>query len=128
MAHFKRIVVNEPFLLSIVEAKNNPRRLATIIKNASPQNFVALAEIFKNLKHIPLTQAEKYRFCERRAAIKTFIKQKTKCAVRRSICLKRTLQTGSGVNQVGGILPLLPLVASLGTFLLSLFRKNNKKS
>jgi hypothetical protein len=124
MASFKRILANASFLRSIVQAKNNPRKLVRIIKQASSSNLLALVEILKNLKRIPLLQAEKYQFCQRREAIKQFIKKNTKCAVRKSICLKRTLQTGSGKNQVGGIFPILPIIAGIGTLLASLSRKD----
>jgi hypothetical protein len=115
----KRISENERFLRAIVKARNNPPLLKRIIKAAGPQHLHSLAEIVKNLKHIPLTEKEKVEYCKRRQALKTFIRKKSTCAVRKSICLKRNVQKGKGKNQTGGLFPLLPTIASIGVNLLS---------
>jgi hypothetical protein len=140
MASFKRIVKNEKFLKALVKAKRDPKQLKRIIKHSKGTHLLSLAEIFKNLKKIPLTPNETTQYRTRREAIKKFITKNTKCALRKNICLKRTSITAkqrgkgkrkgkrSGCNQIGGIFPLIPVIASIGVNLLSSLLKNNNSS
>jgi hypothetical protein len=145
MGSFQRIIKSEKFLRDVAQTTRNPGKLRRLVKSATGQQLLALGEILKNLKHVPLRRKEKVQFCKRRSAIRTFIKRNTKCEVRRSICLKRRIkppprrrrikkiqrggkkqqQQQEQEEQTGGILPLLPLIASVGVSLLNLLRKRD---
>jgi hypothetical protein len=124
MATFKRLYENRNFFRKLIRARDSVKRIRIIIKQATPSNILALVEVLRNLKYLPLIPSEKLQYCKRRAAIVKFLDNKTSCDERRSICLKKGYSRSKTKGQVGGILPLLPIIGSLGIHLLSnLFKK-----
>jgi hypothetical protein len=122
---FNRIVKSERFLRALARAKGDAKQMKRIIKHAKSSHLLALAEILKNLKLVPLTPRETLQYSERCEAIKRLIKRNTKFTVRKSICLKKNLQSGKG--QIGGIFPLLPIIASIGASLISSLLNKKKE-
>jgi len=96
--------------------------LKKIVKAAGPEHLNVISSLLKNLKNLPLTGGEKAKFCQRRRAIKKFLANNTSQKQKKKICCQKGL--GRGSQQIGGIFPLLPAIASLGISLLtSLFNK-----
>ena len=131
---FRRIVQNEVFLQRLHRAaqEGDESELERIVRRASAENLKAIAEILINLKHFPLSASEKFDFCTRRPAIKEYLKKKTPCLVRKSICIQRALpqrrKVSGEVTQKGGIWPLLGAIARFALPLLSFFKGSNNNN
>jgi len=115
---FKSLVEGERFLRAIIKSRGKPELLRKILKAARPQHLKVIIDILRNLKNLPLSGNEKAQYCQRRRAIKKLLSKSTSFKVKKSICTKKSLK-GKGSQQVGGIFPIIPAIASLGISLLT---------
>jgi len=117
MPPLRSLSEGERFLRAILRARNNPALLRQIIKASGTQHLKVIGDLLRNLKHLPLSGPEKAKFCQHRRAIKKFLGKRTSLKQRKTICCQKG--KGQSAQQVGGIFPILPAIASLGISLLT---------
>jgi hypothetical protein len=115
---FRSLLDGERFLRAILKARNNPALLRKIIKLAGSKHLKTITDLLRNLKHLPLSGREKAKFCQHRRAIKKLLAKRTSVKAKKAICCQKGKGRSTG-NQVGGIFPILPAIASLGISLLT---------
>jgi hypothetical protein len=103
-ASLKRLQKHYGFIKKLHSVSEDLKKVKKLLKNATPGEILALAEIVLNLlrRNIPLTDSQKHVLCPHRSKLRQVASKRTNCEEKRKVF----------TNQKGGILGIIGTIIS----------------
>ena len=113
-----RIIRNYPFLKAL-SATTSDKRRRLLIKNAEPDELLAITEVCHNIikSYFPITENQKHKMLRYREAIRKIGR------LRSADSARRVLQRGKGVSGMLISAVLVPVISEVVQYFLSRNRK-----